>query len=73
MSQEDILQALSETRKKIDGLKEFHIPVVLKIIEDYQREGADELFIGQQKAQLHKLQTMVADLEAKAERLRQRL
>lgn len=73
MSTEIILQVLEDTWKKIDGLKGFHIPVVLKTIEEYEKAEIDTYFIEQQKLQLQKLSTMLAELEAKAERLKQRL
>lgn len=73
MEKEHILQALADTRKKIEGIKGLHIPVVLKTIEEYEKSGADQHFIQQQRHQLQKLNGMVADLEAKADRLRARL
>ena len=73
MPKDNILRALAETRKKIEGLKGFHVPVVLKTIEEYEQAQADEQFIEQQKLQLQKLYELIAELEAKAERLRQRL
>ena len=73
MSTENILLALEDTRKKIDGLKCFHIPIVLKTIEDYEKAEVDEHFIEQQKVQLQKLYMMIDELEAKAERLQRRL
>ncbi len=73
MDQENVLQALADTRKKIDGLKEFHIPVVLKTIEDYEKAEVDEHFIEQQRAQLQKLFNMIDELEIRAVRLQKRL
>lgn len=73
MPKDNILRALAETRKKIEGLKGFHVPVVLKTIEEYEQEEVDEQFIEQQRLQLQKLYEMIAELEAKAELLRQRL
>lgn len=70
---ENTVQTLEDTWKKIDGLKGFHIPVVLKTIEDYENAEVDKYFIEQQKLQLQKLSNMLAELEAKAERLKQRL
>lgn len=73
MSKENILQALEDTWKKIDGLKGFHIPVVLKIIEDYEKAEVETFFVEQQKIQLDKLYNMLAELEARAGRLQKRL
>lgn len=70
---EHILQALADTRKKIDDLKGFHIPVTLKAIEDYEQAQADEHFIQQQRIHLQKLYTMVDELEERAQRLQARL
>ena len=71
--EENLIQALGDTRKKIDGLKGLHIPVALKTIEDYEKAEVDEHFIEQQKVQLQKLYNMIDELEARAERLQQRL
>jgi hypothetical protein len=73
VSNENILQALEDTRKKIEGLKGFHVPVILKTIKDYEKAEVDEHFIEQQKVQLNKLYIMIYELEAKAERLWKRL
>lgn len=73
MENEHIFESLKDTAKKIADLKEFHVPVVLKIIEDYEQAGIDEFFIEQQKLQLQKIYSMIAELEAKAERLLERL
>jgi hypothetical protein len=43
------MQALHETWKKIEGLKDFHLPVVFKTIEEYEKAEVDEIFILQQK------------------------
>jgi len=63
-------QTLQDTKKRIDGLKGFHIPVTLKVIEEYEEAGVDGLFINQQRVHLQKLYDMLGELEAKAERLR---
>lgn len=73
MEKEHILLALTDTYKKIEGIKGLHIPVVVKTIEEYEQAGADEHFIQQQHHQLQKLNEMIAELEAKADRLRSRL
>ena len=73
MEKDHILQALADTRKKIEGIKGLHIPVALKTIEDYVAAGADEYFIQQQRIQLQKLNDMITELEEKTERLRARL
>ncbi len=73
MSLENTIQVLEDTRRKIDGLKGFHIPIVLKTIEEYEAAEVDSLFIEQQKLQLQKLSNMLAELEAKTERFKQRL
>ncbi len=73
ISREHIFEALEETRKKIEGLKGFHIPVVLNTIEEYEKAEVDGHFIEQQKLQLQKLYDMIEDLEHRAQRLIQRL
>jgi len=73
VSLENTIQVLEDTRRKIDGLKGFHIPIVLKTIEEYEAAEVDSLFIEQQKLQLQKLSNMLAELEAKTERFKQRL
>lgn len=73
MSEEYILQALAETQKKLEGLKGFNVPVVLKTIDDYEKAGVDAIFIEQQKTQLQKLYSMIDELEAKLIRLQNRL
>lgn len=70
ISREYILQALTDTQKKIEGIKGFHIPVVLQTIAEYEKAGVDEYFIEQQRLQLQKLFNMI---QAKAERLKMRL
>ncbi|NLB51481.1 MAG: hypothetical protein GX808_00895 [Syntrophomonadaceae bacterium] len=72
-SKDYILQALAATRKRIEGIKTFHIPVVKRTIEEYEKAGADQHFIDQQKQQLLKLYAMIGELESKTERLRNRL
>ncbi len=67
------LQVLEDTRKKIDGLKCFHIPIALQVIEEYEKAEIEGLFMEQQKYQLQKLYNLLAELEAKVERLKQRL
>ena len=73
VSKGNILQALEDTRKKIEGLKGFQIPVALKTIEEYEKAEVDQLFIDQQKPQLQNLYNMINELESKRERLIQRL
>ncbi len=73
MNDEFILDALRDIAKKIAGLKEFHAAVIIKTIEDYEREGVDELFIEQQKAQLKKVYEKIAELEARGKKLIERL
>lgn len=71
--QENTLQVLGDTWKKIEGLKCFHIPIALQVIEDYKQAGIEGFFMEQQQIQLQKLYDMLAELESKAERLRQKL
>jgi hypothetical protein len=71
--QENTIRALEDTRKKIDGLKNFHIPIAQNVIEEYEKAEVDGYFMEQQKYQLQKLLNMLAELEAKDERLQQRL
>ncbi|MEN6327816.1 MAG: hypothetical protein ABFD18_16625 [Syntrophomonas sp.] len=73
MGNENILITLEATGKKINDVKGFNIPVILKTIEDYEQAGIDRSFIDQQKLQQQKTQLMVEELEAKFERLLQRL
>lgn len=73
MLKEDLLQVLEDNWRKIDGLKGFHIPVVLNLIEDYEKAEIDTYFIEQQKLQLQKLLKMLAELEGKSDRIMQRL
>jgi hypothetical protein len=73
LEKEHILQTLADTRKKIDGIEGLHIPVTLKAIEEYERAGADEHFIQQQRVHLQKLYAMAAELKEKAQRLQARL
>lgn len=73
MAKEYILKALKETNKKIADLKEFNVPVILQTIEEYKKAGADQLFIKQQEAQLQKVYAMIEELEAKKNRLFNRL
>jgi len=63
------LQALKETHKKIRDLKEFNIPVILKTMEEYEKAGAEQLFIDQQKALLEKVYARIGELEEKERRL----
>lgn len=73
MSEEYILKALQETTRKIAGLKEFNVPVLLQTIEDYKKAGADQHFIEQQQVQLQKVYARIEELEAKKLRLFNRL
>jgi hypothetical protein len=73
LQNEYILKTLRETAKKIADLKEFNVPVILKAIEEYEKAGAQECFIEQQKALLDKVYTHIAELEDKAGRLLERL
>ncbi len=73
MSEENILKALETNIKKIEGLKNFNIPVILKTIEKYEAAQADAQFIEAERTQLQKVYDMIADLEARNERLLQRL
>lgn len=73
MNDEFILDALQEIAKKIAGLKELHAAVIIKTIEDYEREGVDELFIEQQRVQLKKVYEQIAELEARGKKLIERL
>ena len=73
MSEENIWQALADTNKKIEGLKGFHVPVILQTIDNYEKAGADDLFIQQEKARLQKVYQQIEVLEQKAERLISRL
>jgi len=70
---EYIMEALRDIAKKIADLKEFHVVVINKTIEDYEREGVEQLFIDQQKAKLDKVNDRIADLEERGRRLLQRL
>lgn len=70
---EGIIQAFRETNKKIADLKEFNIPVILKTIEEYEKAGAEQVFIDQQKALLEKVNARIAELEDKADRLLRRI
>lgn len=71
--QENMIQVLEDTWKKIEGLKCFHIPIALQVIEDYKEAGIEGFFMDQQQVQLQKLYNMLAELESKAERLTKRL
>jgi len=73
VAQDNILQVLEDTRNKIDGLKCFHIPIALQVIQEYEKAEIEGLFMEQQKYQLQKLYNLLTELEAKAERLIQRL
>ena len=73
MPNENILKALKDTAKKITDLKSFNVVIILKTIEDYEKDGVDQLFIEQQKIQLQKVYTMIEELEATAQRLLKRL
>jgi hypothetical protein len=73
VSEENILKALETNIKKIEGLKNFNIPVILKTIEKYEAAQADAQFIEAERTQLQKVYDMIADLEARNERLLQRL
>ena len=69
MLNENILKALKDTYKKIDDLKSFNVPVILKTIDDYEKAGVEQQFIEQQKVQLQKVHARIEELEAKAKRL----
>lgn len=69
MPTEYVLQALQETAKKIADLKSFHVPVLLKTIEDFEKAGVDEYFLEVERQKLLKLYLLIEELEAKAERL----
>lgn len=73
MNKEITLQVLKDTYKKMTDLKEFNVPVILKTIEEYEKNGVDKLFINQQKAQLEKVNNRISELESKAARLLQEL
>lgn len=73
MPEENILEALKETGKKIADLKGFNVPTLLKTIEEYEESGIEGHFIEQQKLQLQKVYERISELEAKAERLFKRL
>lgn len=73
MSNENIVEALKDTSKKIADLKSFNVPIILKTIEEYEESGIDEYFIEQQRLQLQKVYARINELEAKAERLFKRL
>lgn len=66
---EYVLEALRDTAKKIADLRDFNIPVILKTIEEYKQAGVEDSFIEQQKAQLEKVYTRIAELEDKARNL----
>jgi hypothetical protein len=70
---EDILEALKDTRKKIADLKSFNVSIILKTIEDYEKAEVDQYFIEQQRLQLQKVYGMIGELESKAVRLLKRL
>lgn len=70
---DNILKILACTRKKIDDIKSFNIPVVKRTIEEYEKVKVDQHFIEQQKSNLQKLYAMIEELEVKAERLKKRL
>ncbi len=67
------MQALADTLKKIDGIKGFHIPVAQQTLADYEQAGITGHFLEEQRLRLQKLFDMLAELEAKAERLKARL
>ncbi|MEA4924347.1 MAG: hypothetical protein VB084_03460 [Syntrophomonadaceae bacterium] len=69
MAKEDTLEVLKETTKKIADLKNFNVPVILEIIENYINAGVESYLIEQQKLQLKKIYATIDELEAKAERL----
>lgn len=71
--QENALQVLHDTLQKIEGLRCFHIPIAAKVNEQYEEAGIDGYFMEQQKLQMQKLLDLLAQLEAKLERLQQRL
>ncbi|MDD3267863.1 MAG: hypothetical protein PHX14_00955 [Syntrophomonadaceae bacterium] len=73
MSNENVLITLKATGKKISDLRGFNIPIILEIIDECEQAGADQYFIDQLKLQLQKYQLMVDELEAKFERLINRL
>ncbi|MEA1961620.1 MAG: hypothetical protein U9N81_10190 [Bacillota bacterium] len=73
MQNDNVLQALHDTYKKITDLKEFNVPVITKVIEEYQAGGVDQQFIDEQKVQLEKVNARIHELETKAERLAKRL
>ncbi|NMC27272.1 MAG: hypothetical protein GYA42_03910 [Syntrophomonadaceae bacterium] len=67
------MQALHDTTKKLADLKGFHVPVLLKTIEDFEKAGVDEYFLEVERQKLLKLHVLIEELEAKAERLIKRL
>lgn len=67
------MQVIADTLTKIDGLKGFHIPIALSVIEQYNEAGIEGYFMEQQQLQLQKLLDMLADSEEKLARLQQRL
>lgn len=73
MSNENIIEALKDTGKKIADLKSFQVPIILKTIKEYQESEVEEYFIEQQRLQLQKVHARMNELEAKAERLFKRL
>ncbi len=73
MTMEIKMQVLKETNKKINDLKEFNIPVLLKTIDEYEKADAEKLFIDQQKALLQKAYARIDELEAKRNRIMKEL
>lgn len=73
MNREDKIQILKASSKKLDDLKEFNIPVIIKTIEEYESAGADKIFIEQQQALLDKVYARIDELEGKRKRLLEEL
>lgn len=70
MNLENRMQVLKDSFKKLNDLKEYNRPIILKTIEEYDNTGIDELFINQQKLNLEKVNIRINELEEKVERLR---
>lgn len=63
------VQALKETIKKIDDLKQFNVPIILKTLDEYEAGDVGEVFINQQKVLLEKVYSRINELEAKKGRI----
>ncbi|NLW91024.1 MAG: hypothetical protein GXY34_05435 [Syntrophomonadaceae bacterium] len=73
MTDEEIIIALQENTRRIEGLKGLHVAVITKTIEDYEDAEVDEHFINAQKVQLQKVNALIKDLEGRNRRLLKRL